>query len=432
MTVSWNGHTEGDDYLDSQLHAINKRLVEMFMADVDNPVQVARFFDLIETQAESERERARQETHFRDIVGTDGGTAKLVSGDTEPLPVIRARRAIHLPGSGGIIAIALGMVVLLVAFLVVSRLQASPGSEAKLTLTGGLEKPDLKISIMTTTDLSPFWFAVKKGYFRDAGFTFDPQKDVAIAKSGPESVDKLAAKQVDIAYSSYPAFFIAKSNGKDVKLVADASSAGPNSCMVVAGLSSKVRTIKDIAHARVAVTARNTISDLMVMSTLKTNGIDYSTIQWVQTPFPTMAPMLASGDIDAAFLTEPFLTQAQMQVGAVPVFDAATGPTANLPTAGFGADADFVRNYPRTLAAFQKVMERATIEAKADRSKVEELLHEFAGIDSTTAKLATLLTFQSSLEATRIQRVADLMTEFGVLGARMDVSQMIAKSPDSR
>jgi NitT/TauT family transport system substrate-binding protein len=170
----------------------------------------------------------------------------------------------------------------------------------------------------------------------------------------------------------------------------------------------------------------------MIMSTLKTNGVDYRAIQWVQTPFPTMAPMLASGEIDAAFLTEPFLTQAQMTVGAVPVFDAATGPTANLPTAGYGANGDFVRSYPRTLAAFQQVMARATAEAKADRSGVEELLHEFAGIDANIAKLATLLTFQSSLEATRIQRVADLMTEFGVLGARMDVAQMIAKSPDTR
>jgi NitT/TauT family transport system substrate-binding protein len=433
MTVSWHGQPEDDDYLDGQLHAIDKRLVEMFAADVGNPVQLERFFDLIDRQEDSEREQARQDTYFRNSIGGDGETTRLVSGDTEPLPVIRTRRAVHLPGPVGVgaIAIALGMIAL-VAFVLVSGFRAAPGPEAKLAIADGLEKPDLKISIMKTTDLSPFWLAVKEGYFRDAGFTFDPQRDVTIAKSGPESVDKLAAKQVDIAYSSYPAFFLAKSNGKDIKLVADASSAGPNSCMVVAGLSSKVRTIKDVEHARVAVTARNTISDLMVMSTLKTNGIDYKSIEWVQTPFPSMATKLASGEIDAAFLTEPYLIQAQLTVGAVPVFDAATGPTANLPTAGFGADAEFVRKYPKTLAAFQKVMERATIEAKADRSKVEELLQEFADIDAKSAKLATLLTFQSSLEATRIQRVADLMTEFGVLTTRMDVSQMIARSPDSR
>jgi NitT/TauT family transport system substrate-binding protein len=272
---------------------------------------------------------------------------------------------------------------------------------------------------MTTTDLAPFNLAVKNGYFREAGFTFDQVKDVSIAKSGGDSVAKLAAKEVDIAYSSYTPFFVAKSkNAADIKLVADASSAGPNSCMVVAMPNSSVKSIKDMAGKRVAVTATKTISDLLVMSTLKTNGIDWKTIQWVETPFPQVNDALAKGNVDAAFVTEPFITSAQKTVGAVPIFDTAVGPTANMPTAGFAANGDFVQKNPRTLAAFQKVM---------DRGKVEGLLQEYAKIDADTAKLSTLLTFSSTLDATRIQRVPDLMLEFGVIKDKIDVASMIAK-----
>jgi NitT/TauT family transport system substrate-binding protein len=39
--------------------------------------------------------------------------------------------------------------------------------------------------------------------------------------------------------------------------------------------------------------------------------------------------------------------------------------------------------------------------------------------------MATLLTFQSKLDATRIQRVPDLMKEFGVITTTMDVSKMM-------
>jgi NitT/TauT family transport system substrate-binding protein len=269
---------------------------------------------------------------------------------------------------------------------------------------------------------------VKNGYFREAGFTFDQVKDVSIAKSGGDSVAKLAAKEVDIAYSSYTPFFVAKSkNVADIKLVADASSAGPNSCMVVAMPNSSVKSIRDMAGKRVAVTATKTISDLLVMSTLKTNGVDWKSIQWVETPFPQVNDALAKGNVDAAFVTEPFITSAQKTVGAVPIFDTAVGPTANMPTAGFAANGDFVQKNPRTLAAFQKVMERATIEAKADRGKVEGLLQEYAKIDADTAKLSTLLTFSSTLDATRIQRVPDLMLEFGVIKDKIDVASMIAK-----
>jgi NitT/TauT family transport system substrate-binding protein len=307
-------------------------------------------------------------------------------------------------------------------------LGGADNSSPAATSADSLEKPNLKISVMTTTDLAPFHLAVKNGYFKDAGFTFDPAKDISVAKSGGDSVAKLAAKEVDIAYSSYTPFFVAKSkNVADVKLIADASSAGPSSTMVVAMPNSSVKNIRDMTGKRVAVTARNTISDLLVMSTLKTNGVDWKTIQWVETPFTQTADQLAKGNVDAAFLTEPFLTGAQKTVGAVPVFDTAVGPTANMPTAGYGANADFVQKNPKTVAAFQKVMERATIEAKADRTKVESLLQEYAKIDADTAKLSTLLTFSSSLDATRIQRVPDLMYEFGVIKDKIDVSSMIAK-----
>jgi NitT/TauT family transport system substrate-binding protein len=307
-------------------------------------------------------------------------------------------------------------------------LGADDSSAPATSTSGDLEKTNLKISVMTTTDLAPFHLAVKNGYFREAGFTFDPTKDVSVAKSGGDSVAKLTAKEVDIAYSSYTPFFVAKSKGAaDIKLVADASSAGPNSCMVVAMPNSSVKSIKDMAGKRVAVTATKTISDLLVMSTLKTSGIDWKTIQWVETPFPQVNDALAKGHVDAAFVTEPFITSAQKTVGAVPIFDTAVGPTANMPTAGFGATADFVQRNPKTLAAFQKVMERATIEAKADRGKVEGLLQEYAKIDPDTAKLSTLLSFSSTLDATRIQRVPDLMLEFGVIKDKIDAASMIAR-----
>lgn len=303
---------------------------------------------------------------------------------------------------------------------------------AEANASGQLEKPNLKISVMTTTDLAPFWLAVKNGYFREAGFTFDPAKDVVTAKSGGDSVTKLTSKEVDIAYSSYTPFFVAKSKGAaDIKLVSDASSAGPGATMVVTMPNSSIKSIKDMTGKRVAVTARNTISDLLVMSTLKTNGVDWQSINWAEVPFPSTAEALKAGQVDAAFLTEPFLTGAQKTVGAVPVFDTAVGPTANMPTAGYAANAEFVQQYPKTLAAWQKVMQRATDEAKADRSKVEPLLQEFAKIDADTAKLSTLLQFSSSLDATRIQRVPDLMLEFGVIKEKIDVSQMIATAPSS-
>jgi NitT/TauT family transport system substrate-binding protein len=432
MNAHWNDRTAGDIRLDDRLRELDEHLTEVFAVDLDDPDQLAAFSELVDRQAaRGVRAPAHRQTSSCDALGSTGSavTRRLSGTGAHRRPVAVARS--HSIGIR--VAIACASAMVLVAALLVATGVVTPFHPSNLTKGSDLEKPDLKFSLMTTTDLGPFLLAVERGDFKKAGFTFDPAKDVSVATSGSESVAKLMSNDVDIAYATYAPFFLAQSwQLADIRLVADASSAGPNSCMVVVMPHSKIRNVRDLAGARVAVTARNTIAELMVVSALKTNGVDHTGIQWVTAPFPDTTGMLNRGEIDAAFLTEPFLSHAQRTIGAVPLFDTATGPTTNIPTAGFGANAEFVRKYPKTVTAFQNIMRQATTDATADRTKVEPLLQRFAKVDAETARSATLLTFQSALDVNRIQRVADLMLEFGMIKEKLDASRIIAKPADSR
>jgi NitT/TauT family transport system substrate-binding protein len=186
-----------------------------------------------------------------------------------------------------------------------------------------------------------------------------------------------------------------------------------------------VKTIKDMAGKRIAVTATGTISDLLTMATLKTNNVDYTKVKWTPTPFPLTSQALKEGRVDAAFATEPWIQDAMKNAGAQPIFDTAVGPTADMPTAGWGSTGEFTEQNPNTIAAFQRAMQKGTDLALGDRGKVEPMLVEFSGVDQDTARMATLLTFQSKLDATRIQRVPDLMLEFKVIKKPIDVEKMV-------
>jgi NitT/TauT family transport system substrate-binding protein len=283
-----------------------------------------------------------------------------------------------------LVATALTLVTTLTSCgLLGSEDEAEPAKSSN----GKLETSEVKVSIMKTTDLAPFHLAMKEGFFKDEGLNIE----FVDAPSGGESVGKLVSGEVDISYSSYTPFFLAESRkaAQDkggIKLVADASSAGPNSCMVVATPDSSVKNIKDMAGKRVAVTATGTISDLLTMSTLKTNGVDHKSIKWVETPFPATAAALKGKRVDAAFVTEPFLTISMKEAGAQPIFDVATGPTADMPTAGWASSGEFVKANPNTVAAFQRAMQKGTDLALSDRSKVEPMLVEFSGVDQDTAR----------------------------------------------
>ncbi|WP_424923235.1 ABC transporter substrate-binding protein [Amycolatopsis arida] len=307
-------------------------------------------------------------------------------------------------------------------------LGGSDGSDDAAANGGPLEKSKIKLSIMPTIDLAPFHLATKKNYFAEEGL----EVETVTAPSGQASLTKLISGEVDIAYGSYAPFFVAQAQGAaDIKFVADASSAAPNSTVIVALPDSSVKTVDHLAGKKIGITARNTIIEVLVKSTMRTHGVSYDDVQWVEIPFPDTAAALQRGDVDAAFLTEPFITQAAKSIGAVTVVDTATGPTKDLPTAGFGSTAEFTNENPKTVAAFQRVMQRATNEALADRSKIEPLLVEFAKVDADTAALTTLLKFESKLDPTRLQRVPDLMHEFNLIPNKIDASTMIAQPSSS-
>jgi len=291
---------------------------------------------------------------------------------------------------------------------------------------GGLEKSEITVITQLTTDVAPFHLADEKGFFKDEGL----KVEFVDVKNSKESITKLLSGEGDIIYGTYTPFITVESqkaaqNKGGLKIIADASSAGAGSTEIVALPDSKVKSVKDMAGAKVAIPATGTIADLLTSSVCKTNGVDPNKINWVQTPFPQMPAALKAHQVDAAFVTEPFITATQKEAGAQPVFDTAVGPTADMPTAGWATTGDFVKQNPKTVAAFQRAMQKGTDLALSDRSLVEPLLVKYSKVDEDTARIATLLTFQSKLDATRIQRVSDMMLEFKAIPTPIDMSKMI-------
>ncbi|PFG48982.1 NitT/TauT family transport system substrate-binding protein [Amycolatopsis sulphurea] len=285
----------------------------------------------------------------------------------------------------------------------------------------GLEKPKIKVSIMPTIDVAPFHLAVQNGYFQQEGL----EVEAVNAASGGASLQKLLAGEVDIAYGSYTPFFIAKSKSNaDIKFVADASSAGPKSTEVVALPNGPVKSVHDLAGKKIAITATDTICDTLTKSVMRDNGVDYSGVKWVPIGFPQIGAAVKRGDVDAGFLTEPFITQSAKDDGTVEIIDAATGGTKDFPTAGYASLGKFASGSQKTVAAFQRAMLKATKES-ADRSKIEPLLVKFSKVDQDIAALTKLLTFQSTLDARRLQRVPDLLQQFQSIPAKIDVATMI-------
>lgn len=301
------------------------------------------------------------------------------------------------------------------------------GSEDKQGGNAQVEKANLRIGGLPTSELAPLHLAVRNGYFQREGLTVE----IINAPDGGTALTSTIGGDYDITFSSYVPIFSAQAKGgTKLKIVADCASSTPNTCMIMASPGSRVHSPQDLAGKKIAISGAGTISELMVKASMKANSVDYSKVQWMPLGFPNMPNALKTDQVDAAFVVEPFLTLSARDAGAIPVVDTATGPLEDLPLGGYVSTAKFADENPKTVAAFQRAMDSAVAEAQ-DRSKIEPLLPQFAKIDNETAAIITLLKMNSRADATRLQRIPRLMLEFGYIHNDIDVASMIVAPPQS-
>src|SRR5262245_17831343 len=120
-----------------------------------------------------------------------------------------------------------GMAALTLAALTLTGCGALGGETSSPQGSGQLT--ELTVAVLPTMDVAPLYLAMDAGYFKQEGLEVEP----VTAASGADCVAKLASGEVQVAFSSWTPFFVARAkNVADIRLVADATTAAPNYAVV--------------------------------------------------------------------------------------------------------------------------------------------------------------------------------------------------------
>lgn len=287
------------------------------------------------------------------------------------------------------------------------------------------ERPRLTVTSLPIVDVAPLYLAQQAGYFRDAGL------DVTIRPltSSPQGFSGLADGSIDIvAGANYVTYLQAQAQGRaDLRVVAEAALASPGLDQVVVGPRSGIADLRGLAGRTVAVnTPPPNIQTLTLDRVLAGRGVDPRTVRYVPMPFARAVDALRDGTLDAAWLVEPFVTQAERAVGALPLVDPTSGPTEAFPLDGYFTTSRFAEQFPATVRAFRTAISRGAALA-ADAQRTTAVLPTFAPVDGPTATLITLPNYPTTLEPARLQRVADLMNAAGMTPRRLDVADLVTR-----
>ena len=315
------------------------------------------------------------------------------------------------------------IVAALTLIAAVAALAACGTSGTAAARPGGLVR--VPVAVVPITDAAPFILAVQRGYFTRAGldvtYTITPQSTAATAALLHGSVDVIAA-------ANYVSFLAAQAHGAlSIRILAANSQCGTDTQAVLALPGSGIARPADLAGKTIAVNVSPNIQTLTITRQLQANGVPTARVRYVVIPFADMVSALTAHRVDAISEVEPFLSGAEVSLGAQPVLEQCTGPTADIPLGGYITTAAWADAHPATARAFAHAVEQGQALAASDRAAVEKVLPAYMPISKNIAALVNLNVFPTSADPVQLQRVADLMQMGGMLATPLNVAPLVSR-----
>jgi NitT/TauT family transport system substrate-binding protein len=310
------------------------------------------------------------------------------------------------------------------AVLAATALACAGCASSGKTPKSGVEKPDLTVATVKAVTNMGLYLAKQHGFFADEGL----HVKIAPVVSSTDAIASQLRGGLDITAGEYAFYILAQARHPrsiSLRIIAAGSVSQPHSQEVLVKAGSSIKSVPGLRGKTVATDILRSVGTLLIDSMLNSYSLSPSSVKQVAMPFPAMAPALQQGEIDAGWFDEPYLSEAHSTIGAETLYDTSNGATASLPISGYMVTRAWAERYPRTAAAFARAIARGQALAGTSRAAGESAITSFLGVDRPLASVMTFDTYPTNLDSVPIQRVADVMHQFGLLSKPFDVKTMI-------
>jgi NitT/TauT family transport system substrate-binding protein len=318
--------------------------------------------------------------------------------------------------------------VLTSAALMASAAACSTGSSGSTTTgtnngSGAPEKPDITLGALLGADNVTAQIAQDKGFFKQEGLNVT----IKIENTTNDSSEGLLSHTMDFTGENYIGMFEQERQvpGLNLRIVADNTQGTPNTYALMVPRNSTITSLAQLKGKKVGFPAKGVNYGSVATNVLmQPDHLTTGSFTTVTLPFANTPQAIASGTVDAAFSTEPFIT-IMKHTGARVLADLMSGPMSGFPVSCWATTASFVQQYPKTVAAFQRAMVEASQLAASNPALVRQELPKFIKtMKPQIANAIALSNFSSTLSLARMERVANLLEGLGDLPHGFDVKSM--------
>ena len=307
---------------------------------------------------------------------------------------------------------------------------------------GPAETTTLNVGVVPAMDSAGFFVALNDGLFAKEGLTIN----YTPATSSETAITQQLAGKLQISAGNYVSYIQAAVSGAPLEIVSEGSVMQQGAQTIFVMPKSHITSLSQLKGKLIGVNAPDNIDYLLDVSVLKENGIDAQQVKFPTVkdkaaakydgaiPFPFMAQDLADGEVAAATMPEPFASIAEQDFGAVPLADLNQGATTDFPIEGYVVTKAWAAANPNTLRRFLAALSAGQEIADTNRAAVESAFEDIKGgapngqVTSEIASVMALDTYPIGVDQTRLQRVANVMYQFGLLTDPYNVKNMLLPS----
>jgi NitT/TauT family transport system substrate-binding protein len=303
------------------------------------------------------------------------------------------------------------LAVMLVAALAI----AGCGDDDDSSGGGGSSGPTkVKVGTLPIANAAPMYLGMKKGFFKAEKLTIEPQ----VGEGGATIIPTLINGDAQFGFVGVIPAITAVAKKVPIKIVTSSDDAAATEKKdwqtLVVAKGSPIKSVKDLAGKTVAVNALRGLAEVVISRSLEKQGVDYKSVKMLEVPFPEMPAALEAKRVDAALLTEPFLS-AVLAEGGTQIDAPSVETLPNFPNGVYVASEPYIAENGDVVDRFARAMNKSLEYAQAHPDEVRSTIPTFTMVPKAAAAKLRLPVFDSEIDEKGIELEARLTEKYGII-----------------
>ncbi|HEU5155887.1 MAG TPA: ABC transporter substrate-binding protein [Streptosporangiaceae bacterium] len=288
--------------------------------------------------------------------------------------------------------------------------------------SGGVDK--ITVGVVPIVDVAPIYLGKQKGFF--AKRKIDPV--LQPASGGGAIVAGVVSGNFKFAFANVVSLMLARDRGLPLKVVANGSSStgksGADYTAVAVRKDSPIKTPRDLAGRRISINNLQNIGDTTVRASIRKAGGDPASPKFVEINFTEAWAAVTKKQVDAAFLTEPFVTQALAQGGRVVAWNYVDS-APNLTVATYFTTEKVISSENDLVSRFKAAINESLQYASSHPDEARAAVATYTKIPPSTLAKIVLPLWPAQINQASIQTLGDDARGDGLLKKAPDVTGLL-------